>query len=283
MFPAGRPDLHTRYLALRSGLRVRAVEAGRENSQLILLLPGWGCSAYVFRENLVPLANAGYHAVAVDLKGHGLSDKPTGPKEYRLVSMSAHVEEILEALGGKAIVCGLSMGAALGAHAAASQPDRVRALVMVSPVGFVGVRGLNAIRAATPSLLNPLLPKVPGRWTVRLLLELVNGKLREISESDVDEYAAPMRFPEFVIAARHLLHEFNWRAPFPALRVPCLMITGGQDRLVPRKAVEKYCASMPSAKHIELQNAGHVIFDEAAPILNDALLKFLEVNAKAIN
>ena len=280
MFPAGRPDLRTRYLTLRSGLRVRAVECGSEASPLILLIPGWGCSVYVFRENLAPLAGAGFHAVAVDLKGHGLSDKPTAPEEYRLDSMRSHVEDIIEALGGKAIVCGLSMGAALGAHVAAYASHRVRALVMVSPVGFAGVRGLTPIRIATPSFMTPLLPKVAGRWTIRFLLKMVNGRLRDITERDVDEYWAPMQFPEFTAATRHLLHEFTWRAPFRPLGVPCLIITGGRDRFLSRGSVDHYCATMPSVKHINIQDAGHVIFDEAAPVMNDAILEFLEDNVR---
>jgi pimeloyl-ACP methyl ester carboxylesterase len=280
MFPAGRPDLRTRYLTLRSGLRVRAVEAGSENPQLVLLIPGWGCSVYVFRENFLPLAEAGYHAVAVDLKGHGLSDKPTAPEEYRLESMRAHVEEIIEALGGSAIVCGLSMGAALGAHVAAHLPERVRSLVMVSPVGFSGVRGLTPIRIATPSFFSPALPRITGRWTIQLLLEIVNGKLREITERDVDEYWAPMQFPEFVIATRHLLHEFTWHAPFEPLQIPSLVITGGHDRMVSRRSVRNYCETMPGVKHIDIRDAGHVVYDEAAPVVNDAILEFLEGNVK---
>ncbi|MEP6906149.1 MAG: alpha/beta fold hydrolase, partial [Gemmatimonadales bacterium] len=98
MFPAGRPELRTRYLELASGIRVRAVECGEHGAPMIVLLPGWGCSAFVFRDNLAPLATAGFHVVAVDLKGHGLSDKPIATGEYRLESMQSHIHEILDAL-----------------------------------------------------------------------------------------------------------------------------------------------------------------------------------------
>lgn len=234
----------------------------------------------MFRENLVPFARAGFHAVAVDLKGHGLSDKPTAPEEYRLDSMRSHVEEIIDAVGGKAFVCGLSMGAALGAHVASSSPEKVRALVMVSPVGFAGVRGLTPIRIATPSFITPALPKVTGRWTIRFLLGIVNGRLREITDRDIDEYWAPMQFPEFTIATRHLLHEFTWHAPFKPPEAPCLIVTGGRDRLVSRNSIETYFATIPSTKHMDIKDAGHVIYDEAAPVVNDAIVEFLESNVK---
>lgn len=274
MFPAGRPELRTRYLDLASGLRVRAVECGDSDAPLVLLVPGWGCSTYVFRENLVPLAEAGYHVVAVDLKGHGLSDKPITAGEYRLESMRLHLTQILDALGEPAIVCGLSMGAALSAHVADSSPERVRGLVMVSPVGFSGVRGLTAVRVATASPITPLLPRIADRKVIELLLNLVNGKLRPITPRDVDEYWAPTQFPEFTLAMRHLLHKFTWRAPFPKLTVPTLLISGTRDRFVSRDALANCCRTMPGMRHIEVENAGHVVYDEAAPIVNKALLEF---------
>lgn len=274
MFPAGRPELRTRYLDLASGLRVRAVECGDSDAPLVLLVPGWGCSTYVFRENFVPLAEAGYHVVAVDLKGHGLSDKPIAAGEYHLEPMRLHLTQILDALGEPAIVCGLSMGAALSAHVADSSPERVRGLVMVSPVGFSGVRGLTAVRVATASAITPLLPRIADRRVIELVLNLVNGKLRPITPRDVDEYWAPTQFPEFTLAMRHLLHKFTWRAPFPRLTVPALLMSGTRDRFVSRESLESCCLTMPGMRHIEVMDAGHVVYDEAAPTVNKALLEF---------
>jgi pimeloyl-ACP methyl ester carboxylesterase len=274
MFPAGRPELRTRYLDLASGLRVRAVEAGASDAPLVLMVPGWGCSTYVFRENLVPLAEAGYHVVAVDLKGHGLSDKPIAAGEYRLESMRIHLTQILETLGEPAIVCGLSMGAALSAHVADSSPNLVRGVVMVSPVGFAGVRGLAAVRVATASPVTPLLPRIADRKVIELLLNIVNGKLRRITARDVDEYWAPTQFPEFTLAMRHLLHKFTWRAPFPNLTVPALLMSGTRDRFVSRESLKNCCLTLPDMKYIEIKDAGHVVYDEAARIVNKDLLGF---------
>ncbi|HUQ20647.1 MAG TPA: alpha/beta hydrolase [Gemmatimonadaceae bacterium] len=281
MFPAGRSEFRTRYLTLRSGLKTRAVECGSETDPTVLLIHGWACSAYVFRENFVALAKAGYHAIAVELKGHGLSDKPTSPSEYRLEPMRTHVEEIVDALGGSVIMCGLSMGAALGAHVAARSPERVRALVMVSPVGFFGVPGLSVIRLATPLFVTRYLRHIVRRSTIQLMLGFMNGRLREITPQDVDEYWAPSQFPEFIAATRHLLHEFDLHAPIVPLHVPLLIITGSRDYFMSGQSVRTYCEAMPSARHIEIRNAGHVVLDEAAPIVNDAMIEFFASATKA--
>ncbi|MFN2603819.1 MAG: alpha/beta fold hydrolase [Gemmatimonadaceae bacterium] len=276
MFPAGRAELQTRFLDLPSGLRIRLVESGENGAPLVVMVPGWGCSAYVFRENFVPLANAGYHCIAVELKGHGLSDKPLDPREYRLEQMRQHLTEILESLGAPAFVCGLSMGAALGAQVAASSPHLVRGIVMASPVGFFGVPGLTLVRMLTPEAITPLLPPLTGRWLIEGILYVVNGRLREITDRDVDEYWAPSQFPEFSIAMRHLLHEFTWDAPFNPPSMPCLLVSGTRDRFMSREGLDVLSRTMPQMTHIKVKDAGHVIYDEAAPIMNDAILSFFK-------
>jgi len=279
MFPAGRPDLRMRYLDLASGLRVRAVECGNESDPTILLVPGWGCSVYIFRENFESLAGAGFRPIAVDLKGHGLSDKPDSPSEYWLEPMRSHVAEIIDALEVDSVMlAGLSMGSALAAHYAFVEPHRVRALVMVSPVGFSGIPGLRLLRTITPSPITPIAPRIASRSLVKALLRTVNGKLRPITARDVDEYWAPTQFPEFTRAMRHLLHEFNWRAPFVPLPVPTLLISGTHDRLMLSRHAESYTRAMPQMEHLVVQDAGHVVYDEAAPVVNAALIEFFSRN-----
>jgi pimeloyl-ACP methyl ester carboxylesterase len=281
MFPAGRPELRTKYLDLASGMRVRAVECGDHGAPMIVLLHGWGCSVYVFRENLAPLAAAGFHAIAVDLKGHGLSDKPTSAGEYRLDSMRLHVIEILDALDANDVMlAGLSMGAALAAHVAAAQPGRVRGVVLGSPIGFDGIPGLWAIRGVTPPLIAPLLPQSASRAVIAAILRLVTGKLRRITKRDVDEYWAPTQFPNFTVAMRRLLHEFSWNAPFARLDVPCLLITGTRDPLLPRSKAKSYGDSTPGLRHIEIRDAGHVVYDEAPLAVNEAIIEFARMAAK---
>lgn len=280
MFPAGRPDLRTRIVELASGVRVRVVEAGDESSPPLVFLPGWGCSVYIFRETLAPLAAAGFHAIAADLKGHGLSDKPDSPAEYTTESMRSHVVELLDALGIlRAGLCGLSMGAALASHVAAAFPQRVSGLVLVSPVGFDGVPGLRLLKALTPMSSTARLASMASRTMIRAMLLGVYGKLRRFTERDVDEYWAPTQFPGFTRAMRHLLHEYTWNAPFPQLDVPSLTIVGTRDYLAPRRAAAKYARRNPQMITLVVPGAGHVVFDEAPALVNRSLVEFFRAHS----
>ncbi|HYD53246.1 MAG TPA: alpha/beta fold hydrolase, partial [Gemmatimonadaceae bacterium] len=98
MYPAHDHRVAARMLALPSGIHVRVVEAGPCDGRPVVLLHGWGAGAYTYRHNLPALADAGLRATAVELKGHGLSEKPSAPGEYAFGAMLGHVHEVLAAL-----------------------------------------------------------------------------------------------------------------------------------------------------------------------------------------
>lgn len=277
MYPAGEGGVNARMLDLHSGIRVRIVEAGDVTSPPIVLVPGWGCSVWIFHENIVALAAAGFRVVAVDPKGHGLSGKPRPPSEYTANAMRDNLLEILDALQfERAGLVGHSMGAAIVAQAAERSPNRVSRIVLVAPVGFAGVPGMWLLRALTPSFSIPLLRSLAGRPVFRAILSLVYGSLRRASDRDVEEFYAPTQFPDFTRALRHLLHEFTWDAPFPKLRLPLLTIVGSKDFLSRPRDAGRYRGTEPGSAPFIVEGAGHVIFDEAPESVNAALANFFK-------
>lgn len=275
MYPAGEDGVSARMLDLSSGIRVRVVEAGDDASPAIVLMPGWGCSAWIFHENIAVLADAGYRVIAVDPKGHGLSDKPRDPSEYTSSAMGDHLVEILDALGcERAALVGHSMGAAVVARVAELSPERVTGVVLVAPVGFAGVPGMWLLRACTPSFLIPALRVIAGRPFFRVILSLVYGSLRRTSQRDLEEFYAPTQFPDFTRALRHLLHEFTWDSAFPRISTPVLTIVGSKDPLSRPRDAQRYSSVESGTPPLVVQGAGHVILDEAPTIVNAAIADF---------
>ena len=95
MFPAGEPAYRVSFPRLKSGLKIRVVERGDAAAPPVVLVHGWGCTAYVFRLNMPPLAAAGFRVIAIDLKGHGLSDKPHDRGGYTIDALVEHLREVL--------------------------------------------------------------------------------------------------------------------------------------------------------------------------------------------
>lgn len=276
MYPAGEPGLRERFVRLASGGRVRVVESGPESGPPIVLVPGWACGAWVFHDTLPALGAAGFRAIAVELKGHGLSDKPEAPDEYTLDAMRDHLIAILDALSLPATgLVGHSMGASIAAHAASAASDRVTGLAMIGPVGFAGVRGMALFRALTPPAAIPVLPHVASRFLVWVMLVVVL-RLRHPTKREVDEFRAPTQFPGFTRALRHLLHRFEWNAEFPRVTVPRLVIVATRDHLSPSKDAARYADDRPP---VVVEGAGHVILDEAPETVNSALISFFRTPA----
>jgi len=98
----------------------------------VLLLHGWPELAYSWKNQFRQLAQAGYRAIAPDLKGFGLSDAPADPALYDCAHMADDFVRLLDALGvERAIVCGHDWGGALAWPMAQLHPDRVAGVIGV--------------------------------------------------------------------------------------------------------------------------------------------------------
>ena len=287
-WPAGLGGLGSRVVALADGLKVRVVEAGPADGAPVVLVHGWACTAFAWRRQVPVLAAAGYRVLALDLKGHGFSDKPADASEYSVAAMTRFVLAAMDACDiERASLVGHSMGGAIATAVALAAPQRVARLALVAPVGFGEVLGLRLGRLLSPDLSLPLLPRlgrmamaVP-RWTLATSFRLIwGGGPITLTGADVEEYRAPTQFPGYVPALRHLVHAFEW-VPLPAtalarLACPLLVLFGTRDRVViPRKARD-LVAAVPDGQLELIDGAGHMVQEECADAVNARLLAFLE-------
>lgn len=110
-----------------NGISLNIAEAGQ--GPLVLLLHGFPESWYSWRHQFAPLAAAGYHVVAPDMRGYGKSDRPAEITAYCQTEVVADIIGLIPALGYKtAIVIGHDWGAPTAWAAALHHPDVVRAV-----------------------------------------------------------------------------------------------------------------------------------------------------------
>jgi pimeloyl-ACP methyl ester carboxylesterase len=101
--------------------------------KLILLLHGFPESWYSWRHQFAPLAAAGYHVVAPDMRGYGKSDKPDDITAYNQVEVTNDVVGLIPALGYEtAVVIGHDWGAPTAWSSALHHPQRVSAVGALS-------------------------------------------------------------------------------------------------------------------------------------------------------
>lgn len=131
--------------------RIHLAEAGEPGRPVVLMIHGFPESWYSWRYQMPALAAAGYHAVAMDVRGYGRSSKPTAVADYRMVQKVADVVGVIDALGSDDVtVVGHDWGAPIAWTSALLRPDLFRGVAGLS-VPFSSpqreVRPLTAFRA----------------------------------------------------------------------------------------------------------------------------------------
>ncbi|XUL90317.1 alpha/beta fold hydrolase [Streptomyces galilaeus] len=114
-----------------NGARLHVVEAG--SGPLVVLLHGFPECWYSWRHQLTALAEAGFRAVAPDMRGYGTSDAPEEVESYTLLHLVGDVVGLIDALGeSRAVVAGHDWGAPVAWHTALMRPDLVRGVAGLS-------------------------------------------------------------------------------------------------------------------------------------------------------
>jgi pimeloyl-ACP methyl ester carboxylesterase len=276
-WPAGVAGVAARRLTLADGSAVRIVEAGPVSGAPVLLVHGWGVTAYLWRHNVLPLAAAGHRVIAMDLPGCGLSDVPTAAGGFTLEKLSAGIGAVLDALGiQRAAIVGQSMGGKIVTQFAIDHPERVRTLVLFGPVGFGLIPPWQALAPALPPLPADLYSWIVPRAMVAFVQHRVYGKLGWFSERDVDEYWAPTQFPEVVKGQFQALREFSWglwdKGSLAKLRTKTHVVFGTRDRTVRPRHAEELAAALPNGRLTWIKDGGHVVMEEVADRVNAMLL-----------
>jgi pimeloyl-ACP methyl ester carboxylesterase len=249
-----------------------------------VFIHGWGCSAYFFRHLLPPVMATGRRVVALDLRGHGGSDKPLEEECYTQVALREFVEQALGALRlPPAHFVAHSLGGAVTMDVLGAAPRLARTLTLLAPVGLGALRFIRLGRLLTPRMVAPLVPYGVPRWSIPLVLRAVYGERGRWARRDVDEYWAPTADPAFALALRALLHRFRFEPrsddELSRLIMPTLVILGSRDLLVRSDAAHKRSQRLPAARSVLVPGAGHVLAEEVPDVVLRELLPHLADNS----
>jgi pimeloyl-ACP methyl ester carboxylesterase len=129
------PDFQT--IAVPGGALRAAVQG---QGPLVVMVHGFPESWYSWRHQIGPIAEAGFTACAIDVRGYGGSMKPHPVEAYALEAMIGDIAGLIEAMspGWPAVLIGHDWGAPIVWNSALVRPDRVRAVAGLS-VPYLGV------------------------------------------------------------------------------------------------------------------------------------------------
>src|SRR5262245_3335580 len=279
MFPAGASDISTRMLRLSTGVQLRVAEKGPADGVPLLMLHGWGGCLYMYRSAFERLPALGVRAIAVDLRGYGLSDHPRQRGSYSLAAYSSDLMALLDALElERPAVLAQSMAGGLSLHFALAHPDRVRGLALVNPSSLVTIPWTNAMRIIPRVAMDAAgVRLIPRRLVALILRRMAYGDASKVSTRDVDEYWAPTQISGVARALRAAIAEFDWRpltaSEAASLAVPSVVILGLQDHVIrsARGAAER----LNGAQVFSLPG-GHCIHEENPDTVYPLIADFLD-------
>lgn len=255
------------------GARIYWDEQGRGDP--ILLIMGLGYPSYLWHRTR-PALRERYRTIALDNRGSGQSDAPTGP--YPIALMASDAAAALDAAGVEsAHVFGLSMGGMIAQEFALQYPARVRSLIL----GCTAAGGPNAVRAekrVTDVLTGPGMGFEAMTQAMRPYVYDSSTPLDRIEE---DLAIRRQWFPRPEAYMAQIQGIFAWEAysRLQKITAPTLVIHGETDQLVPAGNSELIAARISGSKLVMLPHASHIFTTDQPESSLKVIMDFLGSHA----
>ncbi len=270
------------------GVDVHHTVHGASDDPTLLLSHHFYGSAPTWR-NLVTELEGDHHLIAFDRPGFGLTERPERDRwgernPYSRGTAALMGWDLLDSLDvEEAVLVGSSAGGTNALEVYLLQPERVRALVLISPAitGDVG----------PPSFLRPVLRSPQARRVAPHLIQ------RFVGEVDVartaSSWADPSRAtPQDAEPYQRMLRVEGWDRGFwevinasprpnlsdvlPDIEVPVLVVSGDSDTVIRPRWNRRTADAIPGARYVELERCGHTPQEECPDALAAAITDFLE-------
>ncbi len=270
------------------GVRIVADRLGDPDARAVVFLHGGGQTRRSWGRAAAAVAQRGWQAVTVDLRGHGESDW-SADGDYRVVSFAADVEEVLRRLPEDPVLVGASLGGFTTMLLAGElSPGSAGAVVLVDIVPDMDPSGANRIHAFMAERMesgfdsldevadaiaayNPHRPRPTDlagltanlrrrgdRWYWHWDPQFISGTaaLPPIEVTEVDRLNA---------AVAAILRD----------GVPMLLVRGQMSDLVSQDRAEAFLSRFPAIEFVDVRGAGHMVAGDRNDVFADAVLGFL--------
>ena len=273
-----------KFHTLRNGYRVHYHEVGErapgKPTVVFLHGAGPGASGYSnFKHNLPVFAEAGWHCIAPDFLGFGLSDKPAALCYTSLIQV-AMLKELFQALGIQRVVpVGNSLGGAISLDYYMTHRGDVEKLILMAPGGLRDPRewvgesiGLQTMWKWTSN--RPTDMDEAKSSFFDLLALLVHDKADITTDAVAERFPIAMEQP--MILYQTLTCPFYLPSQLATIDVPVFGLWGKADRFLPYEQFEILKGALPNARISLSDECGHWFMIEEKERFNRECLDFLK-------
>jgi epoxide hydrolase 4 len=272
-----------------NGIRLHVVQSGSRYGSLVILLHGFPEFWYGWRNQILPLAEAGYRVWVPDQRGYNLSDKPKGISAYTFDELARDVVGLIDAAGvERCYLAGHDWGAAVAWWVALNYPDRLHKLAILNvphPAVMVRTlsRSLDQLRRSRymfffqiPFLPEAILRNNDCEYLVKALT--FGSKPGSFTQDDINLYQQAWWRRDALTSM------LNWyRAAFqmpanlscdPRINTPTLILWGAQDFALSRTMAKPSLDLCEEGKLVFFESASHWVQHDASESVNKHLLDF---------
>ena len=266
-------------------IKIAADVWGSDNQDLVILLHGGGQTRHAWGDTGKKLAEAGYHSVALDLRGHGDSEWHADG-DYSIRAYKDDLVSIINEIGKPARLVGASLGGMASLVLAGDEinSDLCTALIMVDigiypdPVGsdrivsfmLSGEKGFDSLENVAKSISDYL----PHRKKPKDL-EGLKKNLRLKSDGRYYWHWDP-RFIRRRPGSRDRRYFDLQLKAAEKVTIPTLLIRGALSDVVTMEDVDYFLSVISHAKFVEIENAAHMIAGDRNDIFAEEAIKFLK-------
>ena len=264
------------------------VERFGHGGTAVILIHGFGTSSFLWRHVAPSITEAGHTAYAIDLFGHGESDRPSDA-EFGIAAQAEYLDAAMTALRvARGIIVGMDIGGDVALRLAATRAERVEKLVLINTPVF------DEIPAKDITQMQRSTAKFAFRTTRGILgaAPLVEGVLKgSVANPEnmpvklIARYLAPFVGKDGV---NHLLslassisNEDMEDVDLKSIHVPALVVWGEQDQWLDNRLADRLVNELPDGRLVRMPGVGRLVPEENPEGLTDLLLEFMRRRAVA--
>jgi pimeloyl-ACP methyl ester carboxylesterase len=266
------------------GVNLHYLEAG--SGKPILMIPGWSQTAEQFKYQLSGLSDR-YRMIAVDMRGHGESDKPEFG--YKISRLAKDTQDLIHALDLDEVnILGHSMGSSvIWNYYDLFGPERLSKLLLIDQMPMITsnpawseAERVNSGAIFDPQSLYETINALAGPDGVETTRGFIGNM---VTKSIAEEEKAWIIERNLTMPRQHaatLLYNHatqDWRDLIPRLELPTLVV-GGRVSVVPWRSQEWIAQRIPGARleiFEEEEGGNHFMFIEAPEKFNDIVAEFV--------
>ncbi len=285
------PDAETRHETFEASDGTRLYYSVEGSGQPLIFCYGLVCSSLHWTYQIDHFRRS-HQAIWMDYRGHQNSELPQDLSTLTIETLASDLDRLCETLGiGPAVLLGHSMGVNVVLEFQRRFPNRVKAMVlangtprspletMFSTNAFQKIfEGLRLLQRLAPGTYRKLWRLQKGNQLIRSLMLLGGFNPHLTPIEDVGLYVDQVADLDPEVLLRLMASYENWDATswLHTLRIPTLIISGREDRVIPLAQQELMHQLIPGSEFFPVAHGSHCPQMDLPGLVNARIIEFLK-------